>query len=138
MELERFVAESIGADRRPLCHVVEGDPPAEILKAARRLGSDLIVMGTHGLTGFDRLFFGSTTDRVLRGVTVPLMVVPPPDGAVKPRRPRRAPDRSRRLRRDGPRFGVRRPPRSEEPPGSIRKSRRGTESSGLSTSPETA
>jgi len=91
MELERFVDESIGADRRPICHVVEGNPPAEILKAARRLGSDLIVMGTHGLTGFDRLFFGSTTDWVLRGVSVPLMVVPPSDGAAKQQRPRGLP-----------------------------------------------
>jgi nucleotide-binding universal stress UspA family protein len=87
-ELERFVDESIGAARRPVCSVVEGNPAAEILKRARRLKSDLIVMGTHGLKGFDKLFFGSTTDHVLRRVTVPLLAVPPSNKSTKPQPPR--------------------------------------------------
>ena len=87
-ELERFVDASIGAERRPACSVVQGNPAAEILKAARRLKSDLIVMGTHGLRGFDKLFFGSTTDHVLRRVTVPLLVVPLSNTSTKPQPPR--------------------------------------------------
>ena len=77
-ELERFVDESIAADPRPPCRVWQGRPANEILQGAKRYKHDLIVMGTHGLTGFDRLFFGSTTDHVLRRVTVPLLAVPPP------------------------------------------------------------
>jgi nucleotide-binding universal stress UspA family protein len=87
-ELERFVDESIVADERPACSVLQGNPAAEILKAAGRLKSDLIVMGTHGLKGFDRLFFGSTTDHVLRRVTVPLLAVPPSKRLAKPPVPR--------------------------------------------------
>jgi len=92
-ELERFVAETIGEDRLPLCRVVEGKAPAEILKAARRLESDLIVMGTHGLTGFDRLLFGSTTDSVLQRVTVALLAVPLSNRSTRrgPPRPGHAP-----------------------------------------------
>ena len=83
-ELDRFVDASIGAGQRPACSVLRGNPAAEILKAASRLKSDLIVMGTHGLKGFDRLFFGSTTDHVLRRVTVPLLAVPPSNRSTKP------------------------------------------------------
>jgi nucleotide-binding universal stress UspA family protein len=38
----------------------------EILVHAERLGSDLVVMGTHGRSGFERLFLGSTAEKVLR------------------------------------------------------------------------
>lgn len=86
-ELERFVDASIGPDRQAACSVLQGNPAAEILKAPRRLKSDLIVIGTHGLKGFDKLFFGSTTDHVLRRVTVPLLAVPPPNTSTKPEPP---------------------------------------------------
>ena len=85
--MEGLVDSSIGVDRRPACSVLQGNPAAEILKAARRLKSDLIVMGTHGLRGFDKLFFGSTTDHVLRRVTVPLLVVPLSNTSTKPQPP---------------------------------------------------
>jgi nucleotide-binding universal stress UspA family protein len=54
-----------------------GRPAREILKAARRLGSDLIVMGTQGRSGASRMFFGSTTEQVLRKTAVPVLAVPP-------------------------------------------------------------
>ena len=46
--------------------LVFGDPVAEILRAAEGSMTDLIVMGTHGRTGFGRLLVGSTADQVLR------------------------------------------------------------------------
>ena len=48
-----------------------GKPAAEILRIARTGRCDLIVMGSHGATGFRKLFFGSTTERVLRETPVP-------------------------------------------------------------------
>ena len=39
--------------------------------------SDLVVMSTHGRTGFDRAFFGSVADKVVRGASGPVMVIPP-------------------------------------------------------------
>ena len=48
----------------------------EILLQAERLSADLIVMGSHGRSGFDRLLLGSVTEKVLRTSTVPVMTVP--------------------------------------------------------------
>src|SRR4051812_46322454 len=77
VELEEFVSRSVGADGRHVHRVVgQGDAADAILKAAKRLKSDLIVMGTHGMTGVERLFVGSTTEQVLRRVTIPVLAVP--------------------------------------------------------------
>jgi nucleotide-binding universal stress UspA family protein len=57
--------------------VSAGTPATEILRTARQENCDLIVMSTHGLTGVRKLFFGSTTERVLRETTVPVLVTPP-------------------------------------------------------------
>jgi nucleotide-binding universal stress UspA family protein len=56
-----------------------GKPPAEILAMAARTGADVIVMSSHGATGVRKLFFGSTTERVLRETRVPVLVTPPAD-----------------------------------------------------------
>jgi nucleotide-binding universal stress UspA family protein len=57
--------------------VVEGESAGAIVRRARRHRADLIVMGTQGLSGAGRMFFGSTTERVLRRATVPVLAVPP-------------------------------------------------------------
>lgn len=59
--------------------VAVGKPAAEILRVARERSCDLIVISTHGLTGTRKLFFGSTTERVLRETTRPVLVTPPLD-----------------------------------------------------------
>jgi nucleotide-binding universal stress UspA family protein len=41
------------------------------------LPADLLVMGTHGRSGFNRLLLGSVTERVLRAVNCPVLTVPP-------------------------------------------------------------
>lgn len=55
--------------------VVEGLPPREILRSARRTRADLIVMGTHGRTGVSRLFLGSVAERVVRESRCPVLTV---------------------------------------------------------------
>ena len=58
-------------------HLRRGVPHEEILAAADAYGTDLVVMGTHGRTGLDRLrHLGSVTERVLRHSTVPVLVTP--------------------------------------------------------------
>ena len=59
----------------------------EILVQAERLHADLIVLGTHGRSGFERLFLGSTTEKVLRKARCPVMTVPPHAADVMPRGP---------------------------------------------------
>lgn len=80
-ELEQFVDRALRRRFRGLrwtCRVSIGAAPAQILKAARSVRADLIVMGTRGLNGAARWFVGSTTLSVLRRTTVPVLVVPPP------------------------------------------------------------
>jgi nucleotide-binding universal stress UspA family protein len=52
-----------------------GDPPLEIARFAEREGLDLVVLGTHGRSGFSRLLLGSVAERVLRHAPVPVLVI---------------------------------------------------------------
>lgn len=54
-----------------------GSPAAAIVKAARDYQIDIIIMTTHGRTGREKDMFGSVAEAVLRGVTVPVLVVRP-------------------------------------------------------------
>jgi nucleotide-binding universal stress UspA family protein len=57
--------------------VVIDSPVAAIVDEARHCGADLVVMGTHGRTGFRRLVVGSVTETVMRMVNLPLITVSP-------------------------------------------------------------
>lgn len=58
--------------------VVEpGAPAPHILAKAKTIAADLIVMGTHGASGFERLMLGSVTEKVLRKAPCPVLTVPP-------------------------------------------------------------
>src|SRR5512147_2858506 len=48
-----------------------------IVAQAARLHTDLLVLGTHGQSGFERLFLGSVTEKVIRKAECPTLVVPP-------------------------------------------------------------
>jgi nucleotide-binding universal stress UspA family protein len=52
-----------------------GDPAGTILKAARKLGADVIVMSTHGRRGFSRFFLGSVAEVVVREAPCPVLTV---------------------------------------------------------------
>jgi len=57
--------------------VDDGNPAPRILDHASRLQCDLVVMGTHGLGGFERFILGSVAERVLRKASCPVLTVPP-------------------------------------------------------------
>jgi nucleotide-binding universal stress UspA family protein len=57
--------------------IVGGAPAPTILEHAASNGVDLIVMGTHGASGFQHLILGSVTEKVLRKATCPVLTVPP-------------------------------------------------------------
>jgi len=63
----------IGFDVELLVH--EGYPPDVIDETAKRLGADLIAMGTHGRSGLPRLVLGSVAERVLPGAPCPVLTV---------------------------------------------------------------
>lgn len=87
-ELRRFVNKTfeggVTPDEMQLI-VATGKPAVEILRVASERPASLVVMSTHGLTGVRKLFFGSTTERVLRETTVPVLLTPAHDhGPAKP------------------------------------------------------
>jgi len=61
--------------RRIETHVWYGPAAAAIVEAASAQKADLIVMGTHGRSGLGRLVLGSVAESVLRGTTIPILVV---------------------------------------------------------------
>jgi len=52
------------------------DVPTLVLNAAKTAGADLLVMGTHGRRGFQRLILGSVAERCVRQSTLPVLLVP--------------------------------------------------------------
>ena len=71
----------------PVTHVfLEGDAATEIVRYADDEAIDVIVLGTHGRTGVDRLVMGSVAERVMRDAPCSVLVVKLPGG----HRPERA------------------------------------------------
>jgi nucleotide-binding universal stress UspA family protein len=60
------------------CLIWEGDPGESIVEAAVAESVDLIVVGTHGRRGMDRLVMGSVSERVVRSAPVPVLVARAP------------------------------------------------------------
>jgi len=54
-----------------------GSPVHRILDRAGSLPADVVVMGTHGSSGFEHLVLGSVTEKVLRKAPCPVLTVPP-------------------------------------------------------------
>ena len=52
-----------------------GQPYVEITKAARTLRVDLIIISTHGYTGWSHLLLDSTAEHLLRHATCPVLVI---------------------------------------------------------------
>jgi nucleotide-binding universal stress UspA family protein len=64
----------VAADAK-ITEVLGGRPSKEIVKHAKDWPADLIVMGTHGLRGFNRMVMGSDAENVVRTSSVPVMLV---------------------------------------------------------------
>jgi nucleotide-binding universal stress UspA family protein len=78
-ELKSFIRQAVGPGdaARIAAHVLVGEPARVIGRAVRRFRADLVVVGTRGLSGVGKAFFGSTTERLLRQTTVPVLAIPP-------------------------------------------------------------
>jgi nucleotide-binding universal stress UspA family protein len=55
--------------------ILKGDPAHEIVGYAESNDIDLIVMGTHGRTGLDRMLLGSVAEKVVRHAEIPVLTV---------------------------------------------------------------
>ncbi len=56
--------------------ILDGDAARQIVEHARQGQADLVVMGTHGRSGFERWVLGSVTEKVLRKAHCPVLTVP--------------------------------------------------------------
>ena len=70
-----FATELRANSIRVTTHVRRGEPAHEILACVRDSKADLIIMTTHGRTGFSRLLFGSVAEAVLRHADVPVLLM---------------------------------------------------------------
>ena len=74
--LEGFVLRSESAGLKAKYRIRSGIPAAEIMKAADEEKNAIIVMSTHGRTGFRRAVLGSVCDTVVRSARTPVLVLP--------------------------------------------------------------
>lgn len=74
----RSTARTLG-DLRVSTDLLSGDDPASaLIERGDRGDVELIVIASHGRTGLERWMLGSVAERVVRGATVPVMVIPAP------------------------------------------------------------
>lgn len=57
--------------------VVIGDAAEEIMKYIQSVGIDLVIMGSHGRKGMDKVIFGSVAEKVVKTSPVPVLIVNP-------------------------------------------------------------
>lgn len=75
--LEKLKTKAAKANVRVTTEVRLGDIDREILSSVEALGADLVVMGTHGRRGFERLVLGSVTERMMRHCPAPMIIMGP-------------------------------------------------------------
>ena len=76
--LEEVVEKRVSEKVRIRTKVVIGDPGDEIVKTAAGVNADIIVIATHGLTGWRRFIFGSVAEKVVRFAPCPVLTIQSP------------------------------------------------------------
>lgn len=56
--------------------IEQGEFSDMILKTARNINADLIVMGSHSRRGLEKILMGSVTEKVLHHTSIPLYIIP--------------------------------------------------------------
>lgn len=74
--MQEFVEENF-KDVKATGKVVNGYAAEEILSIIDNSDADLLIMGTHGRKGIDRILFGSVAEKVVKSAKVPVMTIRP-------------------------------------------------------------
>ena len=74
-QMKTALAKAKKAGGRVTAILSEGVPFEQIVRTAKSKRADLIVIGTHGRTGFSRLFLGSVAERVIQLAPCPVLTV---------------------------------------------------------------
>ncbi len=76
-ELKKFEEKFFAGYPNKKRVVLKGDPVDEIIAYIKAEKIDLVVMGTHGRKGIDKILFGSVADRMVRNSPVPVLTINP-------------------------------------------------------------
>ncbi len=76
-KMQSFVKECLEAGTPVQTRVLAGDVVETIVDHAARTGIDLIVMGTHGYKGLERILFGSVAEKVIKTAPCPVLSINP-------------------------------------------------------------
>ncbi len=76
-KMTAFVAENLTAAVPYDAKVLQGDVANEILRYAEEAKIDLIVMGTHGYKGLEKVLFGSVAEKVVKMASCPVLTINP-------------------------------------------------------------
>ncbi|MDL2316726.1 universal stress protein [Desulfovibrio sp. OttesenSCG-928-A18] len=74
--MQEFVSEHFSGVKAT-GKVVNGYAAEEILNMIEQSGADLLIMGTHGRKGIDRILFGSVAEKIVKSSPIPVMTVRP-------------------------------------------------------------
>ena len=79
-QMKRFVAEHLAdVPFSVSSSVVVGRPFMEIIRQARELPADMIVLSTHGRTGLSHILLGSVAEKIVRKAPCPVLSIRHPD-----------------------------------------------------------
>lgn len=76
-KLDAIARENFGDKVQWQASIVKGEASLAIIRAAKQLGADLIVMATHRYTGLNRVLLGSVTELVVRESPIPVLTLGP-------------------------------------------------------------
>lgn len=77
-KMENFLEDNLG-DNGASCdrHIAIGDVGEEIISYAEKIDAGMIVMGTHGYKGLERVLFGSVAEQVVKNSPCPVLTINP-------------------------------------------------------------
>lgn len=75
LEIEEFWNRFAGSGIKPEFVSLIGDPFDEIIRYSKKHLIDMIVMGTHGHTGFKNILMGSVAEKMVRHSLIPVLTV---------------------------------------------------------------
>ncbi len=73
--LQEMMEKKVPKTLRSKSILLEGSPSDEIAEYAKEVGADLIVIATHGQSGWRRFMFGSVTEKVMRIAKLPVLII---------------------------------------------------------------
>jgi len=76
-KMKSFVAETLSESSPRSTAVISGDVAEEINRFAAAEKADLIIMGTHGYKGLDKILFGSVAEKIVKGAPCPVLTINP-------------------------------------------------------------